>query len=248
MDLLPVIIASFFFAFGAALGSFGNVLVERLPAGKSLGGRSHCMGCKKTLRLWELIPVLSWCALRGKCARCKAPIPAVFTFVELASGMLFVIALLHASLNIPVALITGIALWAMLCVALTDIRTRTIPDLLTLIIAISGALLRVNDHVLPLVAVAIGAGFFGIQWIISRGKWMGSGDVLLGGALGIFLGTWQLTVLMLWLAYVLGLIFIIALLPFRKINLNAHVPFGPFIVLGAMISLIFGEAIIGLVF
>lgn len=230
------------------MGSFGNVLVERLPAGLSLGGRSHCVGCGKVLRVWELVPVFSWCFLGGKCARCKAAIPAIFMIIELISGLLFIAALFYASFDFLIAVPVAYALWALLCIALTDIRTRTIPDVLTLIIAICGVLLRVEDHNLPIVAVLIGGGFFGAQWVISKGKWIGSGDILLGAALGILLGTWQLTLMMLWFAYVLGLVFVLTRFPFKKLDLNAHVAFGPFIVLGAGISLLVGNQILSALF
>lgn len=248
MFFLPAFIGiPLFFFVGSVFGSFGNVLVERLPLGISLNGRSHCVGCKKILRVWELVPIVSWCCLRGTCARCKTSIPGVFTIVELLSGLLFVMAFFYAAFNVVVAMPVAIALWAMLCVALTDMRTRTIPDVLTLMIAVCGILLRLHDHVHPLIPILIGGGFFGVQWIVSKGKWVGSGDILLGTALGILLGTWPLTVLMLWLAYVLGLLFVLVRLPFQKLDLNAHIAFGPFIVLGGALSLLFGEALIRIV-
>lgn len=248
MFFLPAFIGiPLFFFVGSVFGSFGNVVVERLPLGISLNGRSHCVGCKKNLRVWELVPVVSWCFLRGKCARCKAVIPGVFTIVELISGFLFAMALHYAAFNVFVAIPVAIALWAMLCIALIDIRTRTIPDLLTLMVVACGIALRVYDQVVPLVPIIIGGGFFGAQWIVSRGAWVGSGDIFLGTALGMLLGTWPLTVLMLWLAYVLGLLFVLVRLPFQKLNLNAHIAFGPFIVLGAALSLLYGNWILGLV-
>jgi leader peptidase (prepilin peptidase) / N-methyltransferase len=248
MILPPWFTVPLFFFVGSVFGSFGNVLVERLPAGQSLGGRSHCADCGKTLRVWELVPMFSWLALRGKCARCHAHIPAVFTLIEAISGLLFVAALSHVSFDPIAALPVALALWAMLCIALCDIRTRTIPDVLTLVVALCGVILRLHDHTLPLLAVAIGAGFFGMQWIVSRGKWVGTGDILLGGALGVLLGTWSLTLLMIWFAYVLGLVFILALLPFRGLNMNARIAFGPFIVLGAAVSLLWGESILQFIF
>lgn len=247
--VIPVwFIVAAYFLVGSAMGSFGNVLIERLPKGKWPKGRSHCNSCKKQLRFWELFPVFSWCFLCGKCARCKKPIPWSYTVVEFVSGCLFVAAISHVSfdsfLGIPVAL----ALWAMLCIALCDIRTRTIPDVLTLIVALCGVVLRLHDQAVPALAVVIGAGFFGMQWIVSRGRWVGTGDILLGGALGILLGTWQLTLLMIWFAYTLGLLFVLALLPFYGLHLNARIAFGPFIVLGGAIALLLGDAIIAFLF
>jgi prepilin signal peptidase PulO-like enzyme (type II secretory pathway) len=156
--------------------------------------------------------------------------------------------LYRASWDPLAAFPVAVALWAMLCIALCDIRTRTIPDILTMIIAVCGILLRLQDHVLPLSAVIIGAGFFGIQWIVSKGKWVGTGDILLGGAFGILLGTWPLTLLMIWFAYVIGLFFVIARLPFRRLDLNARIAFGPFIVLGGALALLWGDAVLGSVF
>lgn len=245
MLFLPAFIGiPLFFIVGSVLGSFGNVLIERLPTGQSLFGRSHCVGCKNTLRVWELIPVVSWCCLRGKCARCRAAIPGMFTMIECVSGLLFVAAFYAAELNVIRALPMGIALWSMLCIAFIDIQTRTIPDLLTYCIFLCGLLLRAYDHTLPILPLCIGGGFFGVQWILSNGKWVGTGDIFLGAALGMLLGTWPLTVLMLWCAYVLGFLFVLARLPFQPLALNAHIAFGPFIVLGGAIALLYGDWIL----
>lgn len=237
-----------FLLVGSVLGSFGNVLVERLHSGASLNGRSHCVDCTKRLRVWELVPVFSWLALYGRCARCKSPIPAVYTLVELGSGLLFVMALIHVQFDVIQALPLSVALWAMLCIAIGDIRTHSIPDILTIIVAVCGVVLRAQDNVIPLLPVLIALVFFGGQWLVSKGRWVGSGDILLSAALGIVIGTWQLMLLMLWFAYVLGLVFVLALLPFRRLDLNAHIPFGPFLVLGTIIPLLFGDQIIALLF
>jgi leader peptidase (prepilin peptidase)/N-methyltransferase len=200
------------------------------------------------LRAWELIPVVSWIALRGRCARCRASIPARFTLVEFASALLFLVAAYIASFNVLVAIPACLALWAMLCIALIDYDTQTIPDVLSIVIALCGAALRIQDQTIPLLAVLIGGGFFGIQWLFSRGKWVGSGDVFLGAALGVLLGTWQLTLLALWFAYVLGMLTVIALLPFRRLNMNMRMAFGPFLVMGGAIALTVGDDIIALFF
>lgn len=244
----PVIAVPFFLALGAVFGSFGNVLVDRLPNGESLNGRSHCVGCKKVLRWWELIPVISWVLLRGKCVRCNDAIPARFTMVEAGTALLFLVAAYAASFNILLAVPTSLALWAMLCIALIDYDTQTIPDVLTTVIVVCGIALRVQDQSIPFLAVLIGGGFFGAQWLLSRGRWIGSGDVFLGAALGVLLGTWQCILLALWFAYVLGLAVVAALLPFRRLTADMRMPFGPFIVAGGVIALLAGNRLIDLLF
>jgi leader peptidase (prepilin peptidase) / N-methyltransferase len=247
--IMPNIIAvPFFLALGAVFGSFGNVLVDRLPANQSLTGRSHCVGCKKTLRAWELIPIISWILLRGRCARCGDHIPVRFTFVEAASALLFLAAAYTASFNLLIAIPVALALWAMLCIALIDYDTQTIPDVLSMIIALCGVALRIQDQTIPLLAVVIGGGFFAIQWLLSRGKWVGSGDVFLGAALGVLLGTWEKTLMMLWFAYVIGMLVIVVLFPFRRFSMNMRVAFGPFLVAGGAIALLTGDRIIDFLF
>lgn len=132
----------------------------------------------------------------------------------------------------------------MLAVAVIDYRTQKIPDICTLIIAVCGMGLRMNDHVFPLAAALIGGGVFAAQWIVSRGAWIGTGDILLGIALGIFLGTWPLALLMLWFAYVIGALVIAVQLPFHYLTRQKQIPFGPFIILGAVIAFFFGDVII----
>ncbi len=90
--LLP---ACFAFVLGAVMGSFGNVVVLRGEKRESLGGRSHCPHCKTTLRWTDLVPVLSFLMLRGRCRACKAPISWQYPLVEGASGVLFLLAFLH---------------------------------------------------------------------------------------------------------------------------------------------------------
>lgn len=247
--IMPTVIAvPFFLALGAVFGSFGNVLVDRLPSGISLNGRSHCVGCKNVLRWWELMPVVSWVLLRGKCVRCSDPIPARFTMVEAASALLFLAAVYVTSFNVLLAVPVALALWAMLCIALIDYDTQAIPDVLTAVIVLCGIALRVQDQSVPLLAALIGGGFFGVQWLLSRGRWIGSGDVFLGTALGVLLGTWQLMLLSLWFAYVLGLAVVVILLPFRRLTADTRLAFGPFIVAGGAIALLVGDDLINLLF
>ena len=137
-----------------------------------------------------------------------------------------------------------IALFAMIGIAITDIRTRSIPDVLTIVILICGILLRIEDQTFPLAAGLIGGWFFAGLWLVSRGTWIGTGDIFLGLALSVFLGTWQITVLMLVLTYVIGATVVLVQLPFHHIHRHSEIPFAPFLISGAVIAFFFGDAII----
>lgn len=152
--------------------------------------------------------------------------------------MIGILSLMHLMLVI-------IALFSMVAIAIVDFRTHSIPDFLTIILLICGIGLRIEDHVFPLAAALIGGGFFAAQWIVSRGRWMGVGDVFLGCAMGVFLGTWPLTILMILCAYILGAIVALTLLLSHRTYRHQEIPFAPLLISGAVIALFFGEAISG---
>lgn len=247
--LPPFILIVFFAVIGSCFGSFGNVLMERLPAGASLGGRSYCVGCKKTLRMWKLVPVLSWCFLGGRCARCNAAIPLRYTLVEFVTALIFISALLLSRFDVSAALLLGIAFWAMLLIVVIDLETQLIPDALTLTLAVAAVVLQWTQvGTISLLPALIGFMFLGVQWLVSKGRWIGSGDVLLVAALGLLLLSWQMMVMMLWFTYVVGTLWIGVLYLSRKLNLGAHIAFGPFLILGALLTLLFGERIMVMLF
>lgn len=239
---------AFFALLGLVLGSFGNVVIGRLPAGESLSGRSHCPHCNRTLGPLELVPVLSWVFLGARCRGCKKPISAQYPLVEIAAGALFALALHLAKFDPLPALATGIALWTMLMIGMIDWKTQLIPDALTIFLALCGVALSFLTGQYSLLAPAIGLAFFGLQWALSRGQWVGSGDVFLAGALALVLGNWEKTVLMLFLAYIGGSVIVVALLVFGKIGRGAHLAFGPFLVAAAFVAFVFGDRILGFVF
>lgn len=238
----------FFALLGLTLGSFGNVVIGRLPAGESLNGRSHCPHCGRTLGALELIPVLSWIFLRAKCYGCGRRISPQYPLIEITVACLFALALYVANFDPLPALITGIAFWTMLMIGMIDAKTQMIPDALTILLALCGIALGLTDGHIPLLAPAIGIGFFGLQWLLSRGKWVGSGDVFLAGALGLLLGSWQMVVLMLFLAYIGGSIVVLIMLLTGKIARGAHLAFGPFLVAGAFVTFAFGDRILNMMF
>lgn len=229
-------------AIGVCMGSFGNVLIDRLPAGASILGRSRCDGCRRPLSPFELVPLLSWLFLRGTCRSCGVRIPARVPFVEAWSGLLAADAYLQTGGDLPRAACFFVAVWALLVIAVIDVRTKTIPDALTLTVFLAGLALRwLTDGAVPTYAPLLLAGFFLFQWAVSRGRWVGMGDVLLAAAIGVLVGTAHLALWTLLLAYGFGASTAIVLLLLKCLRRGDMVPFGPFLVLGAYVALFMGE-------
>jgi leader peptidase (prepilin peptidase) / N-methyltransferase len=231
------------FIIGVCVGSFGNVLIDRLPAGRTILGRSRCDGCNRTLTPSELVPIASWVYLRGRCRSCASSITVRVPFVELVSGVMAVAAVVFAGSYITAAFFF-IALWALLLIAVIDARTGTIPDLLTCIAFIAATLFQwFTLGVVPIVAPLIAAGFFFAQWSYSRGRWVGSGDIALAAVIGMLIGTTQGVVWMLLFAYIIGATVAIVLLLTRCLSRKDTIPFGPFLVAAGYAVLFLGETL-----
>lgn len=240
---MMAIILSLYALVGFSFGSFGSVLVTRLANNESIGGRSRCRACGATLRARDLIPVVSYIWLRGRCAHCKARIGLLYPLLEVASASLFVLALHIVPFLIPSVLL-GLALWLLLLIATVDMELHAIPDLFTLALVVCGLALNVYFQINPIPAIALGAGFFGVLWLVSKGQWIGSGDVFLGGAIGALLGDWRLMAACLFLTYVIGACIASALVLARRVNRGSYVAFGPFLALGALLSIVWSERIL----
>lgn len=250
---VPLSFSVFAVLLGLILGSFGNVLLYRLPEGKSIGGRSHCPHCKRTLGIIDLIPVVSFVLLRARCRTCKKAISFQYPLIELSSGLLFLYALQvdfavapSFALGVLSALLLGFCLWFLLLIAVTDAWTALIPDALNIPLLVL-SLLHGYINGLELIAPAvIGAGFFAAQWGISRGRWVGTGDILLAAGIGAFLGDVPLLLVALWIAYVSGAVVAVILLIHKKKTMQSRLAFGPFLVGGAFVALMWGGKILGM--
>lgn len=224
------------------VGSFGNVLIDRLPARVSILGRSRCDGCHRTLSAFELLPLVSWLVLRAKCRSCHGRIPARVPFVEVASGLMAAAASVYADHALVVAACFFVALWALLLIAVIDLRTGMIPDVLTLTVFVAAIAYHwFSAGTIPVLAPLVGAGFFALQWLVSRGRWVGSGDIFLAAAIGMLVGTAQGAVWMLLLAYIIGANVAIILLLFKRLKRRDMIPFGPFLVIAGYVVLFLGE-------
>ncbi len=235
-------------ALGATLGSFGNVVVLRGEKHESLGGRSHCPRCKRQLGWLDLIPVLSFLALRGRCRGCKGAISVQYPLVEAASAALFLMAFLTHGWHPLPSLLLALAFWLLLLAAVSDLRTGEISDAVSMPFILCAALHALASGTPPWIPAAVGGGVFLLQWAVSRGRWVGTGDILLGLGIGALAGNVPRTVLALFLAYILGAVVASVLLCTGKKTLQGALPFGPFLAAGAFVAVLWGDALLSLVF
>jgi prepilin signal peptidase PulO-like enzyme (type II secretory pathway) len=268
VNYLGVPLGSFFvFIFGVCIGSFLNCVIYRLEQEKSLNGRSFCPHCKHTLSWLDLFPVFSYLFLRGKCRYCHKKISIQYPLVELATGLVFLLIFnfkfeilnqFEISQFLNLAFLFYIAA-SLIIIFIYDLKHYLIPDkVLVPAVAIavvyqlfsnlvnSNWILTLNfkfQILNYLFAVLIAAGFFFALWLVSRGKWMGFGDVKLAVLMGLLLGLPNVLAA-LFLAFFFGAIIGIILMVFKKKGLKSEIPFGPFLIIGTFFALLFGSQII----
>jgi prepilin signal peptidase PulO-like enzyme (type II secretory pathway) len=160
------------------------------------------------------------------------------------SAGLFLIGILVAHGQLAAGLAFSMALWSMLLITIIDVRTQMIPDALTIVLVATALTYRFTIGDVSILPALIGIGFFGAQWIVSRGRWVGSGDIFLAGALGLLVGTWQIMVLTLMLSYIIGAVIALVLLAKGRTKKSANISFGPFLILGTIIAMMWGPNIL----
>lgn len=253
MGIMIVIFAA---VFGTLIGSFLNVVISRLPNQEKLTGRSHCDGCGRTLTALDLIPVFSYAVLGGKCRTCGHHIGMRHTVVEVVTGALFALCagFILPAAGIP-AFATAVILVSLLVVCfVVDLEHFLILDLVTYpglaLLALSllaAGIAGAGPWYAPLKFGIYGAFVSALPvwavWAISKGKWMGFGDVKLCLVLGLALGPW-LGLLSLWFGILAGGIFSIGLLATRKATMGSRVPFGTFLAVGGVVSLFVGQRVL----
>jgi len=239
---------------GLAVGSFLNVVIHRVPRKESVvRPRSRCPHCAEAIRERDNIPVLSWILLRGRCRACRAPIPARYPFVELATSVLFVGVALRfgADWAVPafLAFVAGL-----LALALTDLEHLLLPKRIVhpLILMVGSLLLAAavaegRWHRLVVAAVCGAASFAALLAIhLANPRWMAFGDVRLAPVIGMALG-WLgggYVLLGFLVANLLGSLIGLALMAARRISRRSPVPFGVFLALGAYVSVFAGGPIL----
>ena len=239
------------FLWGLIIGSFLNCLIWRLHTGEGVRGRSYCPKCKKKIAWYDNIPVLSFLILRGKCRLCGKHISLQYPSVELATAFLFTLALYYGLVAGEISYLMLLKSWFLIAVLIVvfvyDLRFYLILDK---VMFPSIALLLVINILLGfgwldlLISAIIGLGFFLIQFLISRGAWIGGGDIRLGLFMGVALASWKLLVLAIFVSYLLGSVVGLSLVATGNKKWGSKIPLGVFLAVGMIFALFWGEPII----
>lgn len=272
--------------FGATFGSYGAATVWRLRARqlaadkkageeydkkeykrlkkiitRPLDDHSQCLHCNYMLKWYDLIPIVSWLSLRGKCRNCRKPIGWFEFIMEIGVAAFFVLSYVLW----PAEIVTGLniahfALWLAAGVTMAilfayDAKWFLLPDKISLTLAVIGLAIVgvtvaetgniVGTLLSALGAVAVLAGIYAFLYFFSKGRWVGFGDVKLGVGLGLILSNWQLALAAFFLANFIGCLVVIPLMAAKKLRRNSHVPFGPMLIGGTILAWFFGTAIMG---
>ena len=256
MDFFTIYLYAIIFILGTVIGSFLNVCIYRIPEGLSIvKPRSRCGTCGQTLTAVDMVPILSWVFLKGKCRTCGAKIAARYPMVEALEGLLFV----AVFLKFGVTLMTPL-MWLFVAfltvVFFIDVDHRIIPNKLVifgLIIGILPALFQwfsiyplyySQSFLEPFIGMVVPTALMFIIMLLSlvlfRTSAMGMGDVKVYLPIGIFLG-WQLALMSIWFAFFLGGLFGLYWIFILRKSKTDMIPFAPFIVAGSLVSLLFGK-------
>lgn len=222
-------------------------------------GRSMCPSCKHELANKDLVPLFSWLALRGKCRYCGKSISVQYPLVELFTAGLFVASYVWWPMTLNGSQIAIFILWLALLVGLVallvyDLRWLLLPNRIIYplgLIATIQAVITVATSSQPLLsivnfilAVLVGGGLFYVLFQVSKGKWIGGGDVKLGWLLGLSVGTPARALLLIFLGAILGSLVSLPLLTTKRLKRTSIIPFGPFLIVAAIIVQLFGADIL----
>lgn len=275
-------VSVFGFILGAVLGSFIKVLADRSLSNKSFRGRSYCTACRHKLAWYDLLPIVSFFLLGGKCRYCRKSFSSEYILVEISSGIIFALVFWKVFPNFYDLPLKIFFTCVLLVLFITDLKKMFIPDrivlpalvvtliyLVLLTIYKIGYLFyylsqsRIGQLLLPpnsdyfqrhaiisayplfwgiVMALLIG-GFFTLLILITKGRGMGGGDVKLGALIGLSLG-FPGSLVALMLSFISGAVFSIGLILLKKKHFGQSIPFGPFLVFGSIVSLLWGNQIV----
>ena len=251
MDIYFTIVS---FIMGTILGSFYNVCIYRIPEKLSVANPpSHCYNCNNRLKPIDLVPILSWTLLRGKCRYCGQKISPRYALVELLTGILFATVYIYFGYSIQ-TLYYMFIVSLLVIITFIDLDHYIIPDglliigsVVSIIVNILGYGVGIKDALLG--AVICGGGILLVIYLIElliKKEVMGGGDIKLFAMLGLFLGL-KLGLLTILLSVYVGAAYGIVTIIYsklKKIEYNSMIPYGPFISVAAIISVLYGTNII----
>lgn len=285
-DMVTVIIYISLVLVGLILGSFSGATVWRLRARqlrddkkyhekvdpkeyeqlkgllepKLLSDHSRCLHCGYRLKWYDLIPLVSWLSLGGKCRQCKKPIGYFEPLIELGVALFFVLSYAFWPYGLASTLeITQFVLWLVTGVGLAilfayDLKWSLLPNKVTFIViglGLASAVISIigsNDLYGALASaiwsVLILGGIYAVIYMISRGRWIGFGDVKLGIGLGLLLADWQLAFMALFFANFIGCLIVLPMMALHKLKPTSRVPFGPLLITGMIIAMLFGQYVL----
>ena len=239
------------FILGLIVGSFSNVCIYRIPRNESIiFPASHCPKCSSPIKPVDNIPLISYILLKGRCRHCGSKISIQYPIVELFTGLIYLIIYLTYGLSVQ-TLIYIILSSALVIIAFIDLNEQIVPDVISLpgiaIGFIISFFVPYISYANSALGILIGGGIILIIGmagsIIFKKEAMGGGDVKLAAMIGAFLG-WRYIIISLFLGFFLGALAGIILILSKTKSREDVVPFGPFIVLGSFITLLWGEKII----
>lgn len=247
----PIIVYLAAFVFGTIVGSFLNVCIIRLPRSKSvISPPSHCPQCQSPIRFYDNIPILSYLILLGKCRQCQVTISPQYPLIELIGGTFSLAFILRYGVSLQYFIYFAF-FSALVVIAFIDLRHQIIPDIISLFGILAGLLSSLILPQLSILDSALGILTGGgsllliaiLYQLIARREGMGGGDIKLLAMIGAFLG-WQGAIFSLVVGSLFGSLTGIALMIAEKKDRKFAIPFGPFLSLGTMIYLFWGEEIV----
>lgn len=268
--LLFITLSLLVFVIGAAVGSFLNVVIARVPKGEEIVRKwSYCPKCKKTIDVFDLIPIISYFLLLARCRNCGEPISLQYPIVEFATGSLFLLSFLTFNFQLSISnfhllphlLHQFFIISVLIVVFVIDAKAGIIPDsvvktalIVSLLFVVVGSITAtgfsqntlaaiVAELVPRILTAASVAGFFGLLILATAGRGMGAGDAKFGFWLGFVFGIPKI-IQVLFLSFVTGAVVAIFLLLTKRAKIGQTIPFGPFLAAGALVTLFAGDRIL----
>lgn len=248
---IELIIPIFITIFGLLIGSFLNVCIYRIPREESISfPPSHCTSCNEKIKWYDLFPVISYMFLKGKCRHCGSKISIRYPLIEALNGILYLMLYLQFGLTLKI-LGFMFLVSLLIVVSLIDLDTTDVYFKTSLTGYIGSAVFIVFNYFMAadknflnnVYGAVLGGGFILIIYLLTRGKGMGLGDAEICAYCGAFLGL-KLTVVMLFFSVVFGGIIGVLLILFKIKSRKDYIPFGPYIALGTLTAIFFGNSII----